>query len=97
VAKYVSSLLPQFFDGYRSLPKHIQELARAAYKRFAIDPAHPGLHFEPVKSAPGHYSARINRGYRVLGYMIDGVNIGWYWAGSHKEFDQKFPTNRKKK
>lgn len=33
------------------------------------------------------WSARITRGYRVLGIRDDG-EITWFWIGTHREYDK---------
>lgn len=38
----------------------------SALKKFHETPESPGLNFEPVKNAPGFFTIRINRNFRIL-------------------------------
>lgn len=76
-----------FWTLYRALPPEIRRQAREAYERFSQDPFHPGLNFEEVDGRRGLWSARITRGYRVLGIREDG-EITWFWIGSHQAYDR---------
>ena len=69
-----------------SLPAHVQNQARDAYRLFRRNPAHPGLHFKQVHPEPPTYSARVGIGYRALG-VLEGDTITWFWIGSHAEYD----------
>jgi hypothetical protein len=82
-----SHVSQHFLDLLAKLPEHVQREARAAYRQFAQDPYHPGLNFERIQARPNTYSARVSRGYRVLGSMRQG-EIYWYWIGTHAEYDK---------
>jgi len=77
----------QFWALFRALPPHIRKQAQEAYRQFAHDPSHPGLNFEEVDARRHLWSARVTRGYRVLGYR-DGAEITWFWIGSHSAYDK---------
>lgn len=68
------------------LPAHVQRQARAAYRPFQADPAHPGLHFKQVNASPFMDSARVGISYRAL-RTRDGDKVVWFWIGSHAEYD----------
>jgi hypothetical protein len=72
----------------RLLPKPVQEQAREAYRLFARDPAHPGLHLKKVGDNPTVVSVRILRGYRALG-VREADSIVWFWIGSHTDYDRR--------
>lgn len=55
--------------------------------RFIQNPFHPGLNFEEVDKKRSLWSARVTRGYRVLGIRDRGEVI-WFWIGSHQEYDR---------
>jgi hypothetical protein len=74
----------QFWMLFRGLPCEIRRQAQAAHAQFQRDPFYPGLHFEEVDQSRNLWSARITRGYRVLGIREDG-GITWLWIGSHRE------------
>ena len=85
-----SQTLSSFWKLYRKLPKAIRRAAREAYRHFAADPSHPGLHFERLFNDPRFWSVRITRSYRAVG-VLQGDTITWIWIGDHKAFDRDFP------
>ena len=76
-----------FWAAYESLPEQIKERARTAYAQFDADPSHPALRFEQVHNTRPICSARVTRGYRVLG-LLQGDVIVWFWIGSHADYDR---------
>ncbi len=80
-----SRTTPRFRECLSKLPEHIQEQARNAYRRFALDPYHPGLRFKTVHPTQPIYSVRITRGYRAVGVLKDDEII-WFWIGAHDEY-----------
>ena len=76
----------QFRELFSALPAHVQRQARASYRLFENDPAHPSLHFKQVHTDPHLYSARVGISYRPVG-VRDGDTIVWYWIGSHAAYD----------
>jgi hypothetical protein len=48
----ISRLHPHFRRDFARLPRDIQQRARDAYRRFQVDPAHPGLQFKPLRDDP---------------------------------------------
>lgn len=81
---------PGFWRDYHSLPGDVREAAREAYRKFALNPAHPGLQLERLKFDSRAWSVRVTRNYRAVArrYEDDWV---WVWIGSHAEFDRRFP------
>lgn len=64
----------------------MQREARQAYKLFAQNPNHPGLHFKRIHKTEPLYSVRIDRDYRAVGLYEDD-EITWDWIGSHADYD----------
>ncbi|WIG58046.1 MAG: hypothetical protein OJF49_000791 [Ktedonobacterales bacterium] len=77
----------RFWDLFRALSVDIRKQAQQAYQQFARDPFHPGLNFEEVDKQRQLWSARVTRGYRVLGYR-EGNEITWFWIGPHREYEK---------
>ena len=48
-----------------TLPDHVQQRARQAYRLFRDDPRHPSLRFKQVHATRPIYSARVGLGYRA--------------------------------
>jgi mRNA-degrading endonuclease RelE of RelBE toxin-antitoxin system len=82
-----SHVSKQFLQLLAKLPRDVQRQAYAAYRQFQQDPNHPGLNFERIQSRKNTYSARVSKGYRVLGTIRNG-EIYWYWIGTHTEYDK---------
>lgn len=78
---------PEFVKAFRRLPRAIQQLTRAKYRLFKIDPFHPSLQFKRVNASAPIYSVRINLSYRALG-LWEEDRIDWFWIGRHDEYDQ---------
>ncbi len=74
---------------YRSLPRNARDSARETYKKFAANPAHPGLRFHRLDGLPNAWSVRISDSYRAVG-IVRGNIISWIWIGTHAKFDQQF-------
>jgi hypothetical protein len=77
---------------FAELPPPIQRAARAAFRAFLIDPAHPALrHHALGDSRRGHhransFSVSITMQYRAI-YTVDSdVNV-WYWVGTHNDYE----------
>jgi hypothetical protein len=68
----------------------VRKEARQAYKLFASNPQHPGLHFHRLFNDPQYWSVRVTRDYRAVG-IASGDTITWIWIGSHQDFDRAFP------
>ena len=71
----------------RRLPARVQSRARAAYRLFLRNPAHPSLRFKLVHPDRPIYSVRIGLAYRALG-VREGDVIVWFWIGSHSDYDR---------
>ena len=73
-----------FWEHYRLLPIHIQQLADRNFELLRTDPAHPSLHFKRV----GRFrSARVGCGYRALAVEVDD-GLLWFWIGNHSDYDR---------
>jgi len=81
----------QFWELYRALPPEIQAATRKAHAIFLQNPAHSGLRLERLKSDSRAWSVRITRDYRAVA-LRSGDNWLWFWIGTHREFDRKFPV-----
>ena len=77
----------RFRLAFRRLPTRVQRRARAAYRLFLQDPAHPSLLFKLVHPDRPIYSVRIGLAYRAPG-VRDGDVIIWFWIGSHADYDR---------
>lgn len=82
-----SHTVEDFWRLFYKLPLDVQEQAYKAYQLFSANPFHPGLNFEQVNKRLDIWSARINEGYRVLGYR-EGGEIRWFWIGTHREYEK---------
>lgn len=82
-----SQTIEDFWDYYRTLPEQMRKQAQEAYRLFRIDPFHPSLNLKEVDKRRSLWSARVSRGYRVLGYRA-GDTITWIWIGTHAEYDK---------
>ncbi len=85
-----SQTLPRFWELYRQLSQNVRKQARAAYRRFEANPAHPSLHFHRLAVDSELWSVRVSRDYRAVG-LVTGNTITWFWIGNHEEFDRTFP------
>jgi hypothetical protein len=70
------------------LPDGVKQEAKAAYRLFRNNPAHPSLRFKKLEGEDHIYSVRIGAGYRALGAM-KGNRMVWFWIGSHADYDRK--------
>jgi mRNA-degrading endonuclease RelE of RelBE toxin-antitoxin system len=78
-----SKLLPSFIEEFRALSPETRERVRRAYREWRENP-----NARRFKRVGEDVSARIDRNYRVLGF-IDEETVFWYWVGKHDEYDQK--------
>jgi hypothetical protein len=51
------------------------------------DPFHPSLHFKSFAGQSRLVSARLGRGWRVVG-VRNGDLVVWVWIGPHHEYDK---------
>ena len=70
------------------MPRDIQKRARKSYRRFQIDPSHPGLQFKRLHSALPLWSVRISDSYRAVGVRKSDTDIIWFFIGTHAEYDK---------
>ena len=75
---------PDFWDYYRQLPSHIQDLADKCYDLLEQDPYYPSLHFKKVGR---FWTVRVGIHYRAIA-VEDGQEIAWFWIGHHAEYDK---------
>ena len=78
-----------FWKLYHALPDDVRQEAREAFRRFNVDPAHPGLSFERLRFRPDSWCVRITRNYRAVGRK-ESDSMVWYWIGTHADFDRDF-------
>lgn len=83
----ISKTTLSFWEGYWSLPKEIQKKARASYKMWRDNPAHPSLHFKRVKDNKPVYSVRVTLDYRAIG-LLEEDTVTWFWIGKHSDYDK---------
>lgn len=76
----------KFWQRFDNLPANIQQLARDNYLLLKENPAHPSLHFKPIKNGELR-SARVGLGYRALGVPVD-EGVLWFWIGSRADYDR---------
>lgn len=77
----------RFREALGRLPEAVQRRARAAYRLFRQDPAHPSLRFKLVHSSRPIYSARVGLAYRALA-VRHGDDVVWFWIGSHGDYER---------
>jgi hypothetical protein len=82
-----SQLTAAFRKRLAALPQDIRNQARVAYRLFTANARHSSLHFKRVHTTEPIYSARVGRGYRVVGLIEDGV-IVWFWIGPHEQYEK---------
>jgi hypothetical protein len=76
----------RFWERFDALPAEIQRLARRNYALLRRDPAHPSLHFHPLRGGQ-YWSVRVGLHHRALGVPVpEGVQ--WFWIGTHAEYDR---------
>ena len=83
---------PDFWKFYRALPDGVKEAARAAYKKFLQNPAHPSLRLERLRSDLRFWSVRVTRDDRAVAQRLEGDPWVWIWIGKHRDFDRQFPA-----
>lgn len=83
-----SRLHPSFRRDFDRLPSEVQRRARAAYRRFQTDPAHPGLQFKRLNSTLPLWSVRISDSHRAVGVRRNDDEIVWFFIGNHAEYDK---------
>ncbi len=77
----------EFWTAFRNLPKDHQEHAREVFQLWRSNPFHPSLHFKSIAGQKRLVSARIGRGWRVVGARY-GDLVVWFWIGPHHEYDK---------
>ncbi len=82
-----SHTTPAFRKQFATLPEHIREQARVAYRLFRSNPRHSSLHFKRVHKTEPVYSARVGRSYRVVGLLEDHDVMVWFWIGPHEQYE----------
>ena len=91
----ISRLHPSFRRAFERLPSEVQRRARAAYRRFAADPAHPGLQFKRLHASLDLWSVRVTESYRAVGVRTTVESedrIVWFFIGTHAEYDKLLAT-----
>ncbi|MBM3853838.1 MAG: hypothetical protein FJ399_11890 [Verrucomicrobia bacterium] len=80
----------EFWQQYHALPAEVRAAAREAYRKFALNPAHPGLQLERLLCDSRAWSVRVSRNYRAVARRY-GDDWLWFWVGTHDQFDRRFP------
>jgi mRNA-degrading endonuclease RelE of RelBE toxin-antitoxin system len=79
---------PQFLKSCKKLGEPLGGRIRAAIKKFQEHPDGRGLNFEAVKNAPGTFTIRVNRNFRIL-LRLEEDETGPYYlladVGTHKD------------
>ena len=83
-----SRLHPDFRRCLERLPADIRQRAQEAYRRFAANPAHPGLHFKRLQTDLPLWSVRISDQYRAAGIRKSDDEIIWFFVGTHVEYER---------
>ena len=76
---------------FESLPKAIQDKAKAAYDLWSENPDHRSLRFKKVHSSLPVYSVRIDLDWRAVG-ILNGDAVVWFSIGSHAEYERLLRT-----
>ena len=77
----------RFRTALAALPTQVRDQAREVYRRFIVDPRHPGLQLKRVHPIQPVYSVRINLDFRAVG-LLEGDTILWLWIGRHAEYER---------
>jgi hypothetical protein len=78
-----SSVAPEFWALFNSLPAEVQARARKQFVLWLADHGHPSLHFKKVGP---YWSVRVDGSHRALGIERDG-NILWFFIGAHDAYE----------
>ena len=84
----ISRLHPSFRRDFSRLPLEVQQRARDAYRRFQVDPQHPGLQFKRLNATLPLWSVRVSDFYRMVGIRKDDDVIIWFFIGSHGDYEK---------
>lgn len=87
-----SRLHPDLGRCFERLPDDSRVRAREAYRRFAADPAHPGLRFKRLHSDLPLWSAPLNDSYRAVFVRKTDDEIVYFFIRTHAEYDRLLQT-----
>jgi hypothetical protein len=82
-----STATRRFWKCYGDLPAAVQKLARKNHRLWLNDPAHPSLHFKPLRGRGERFSVRVGDHYRAIGHRT-GDGMEWVWIGTHEEYNK---------
>lgn len=85
----ISTTRPSFWRAFDQLDPTVRDAARAAFRSFTENSAHPSLRFKKLGGYDHLWSVRIGAQYRAVGERT-GDTIAWAWIGSHNDFDSLF-------
>lgn len=85
-----SSGTADFWKSYHALPPELRAAAQRAYRKFAVNPAHPSLHLERLTSDARFWSVRVTLDYRAVAQRLGNDVWIWAWIGPHEDFDRVF-------
>jgi hypothetical protein len=81
----ISTTRPSFWRSFDKLDLTVCAAARAAYRTFTENPAHPSLRFKKLTGHDHLWSVRIGAQYRAVGEHTGG-KIACSWIDSHNDF-----------
>jgi hypothetical protein len=79
----ISKATPSFWRCFHALPIRVQRVAHKNYQLWLRNPYHSSLRFKPLTG--DHWSVRVGKHYRAVGYWQDDHTFVWTWIGSHEE------------
>lgn len=82
--------IAEFWNCYHALPPEMRAAAQRAYRKFAVNPAHPGLRLERLTSEARFWSVRVTLDCRAVAQRLPDDAWVWIWIGSHHDFDRIF-------
>jgi hypothetical protein len=62
--------------------------AKASYRQFIQDPAHPSLQFKLLHATLPLWSVRVTASYRAVGIRTKPDTIVWFFIGTHAEYER---------
>ena len=79
---------PDFWKGYRALPREIRNRADQKFSLLKANQQHPSLQFKKIGERQGHeiWSARVTLNYRALAIKRTNGYL-WFWIGDHNAYD----------
>jgi mRNA-degrading endonuclease RelE of RelBE toxin-antitoxin system len=73
----------RFENAFKGLSHEVQKAVMKALLKLIDNPSHPGLNLESLRGAPGYYSIRANRGFRIILLQADPTTFDLIDVGPH--------------